>query len=325
MKSGHILITGATGFLGSAVVDNAINSGLAVTATDRVITKKELGIRFVTADILDSNSLSKIFKGIDCVCHVAGLAHVFNRSEAMAASFYAVNVKGSENVAHAAVRAGVGHFIFISSVSVYGGVAHCKDEHSECYPEDPYAQSKWQAERCLVELCQKEGINLTILRLTTLYGEGDPGNMARLIDTINRRRFIWVGKGENLKSLLHFEDAARACVVVMSAPPTGINLYNVSAPPVRMRDIVEAIVFSLGKAVPVYHISSSTALASAKILKNISFNCGCFVNVHDKLQKWLANDCYDTVKFCNTFAYQPKVSLQEGIHREVEWYKKQQF
>lgn len=316
----NILVTGSAGFLGSEVVCQAVKAGLSVTATDQSSGRKFPGVDFIPSDILEPFSLSKVFKGTDCVCHVAGLAHIFKKSEALSAPFNTVNVVGSENVAQAAIKAGVQHFVFISSVSVYGGEAHGKDEESECHPEGPYAESKWQAERCLIELCLTAGVNLTILRLATLYGEEDPGNMARLIGSIERGRFVWVGRGENLKSLLHREDAARACIAVIKEPVSGMNVYNVSAPPHKMRDIVAAITLTLGKSVPSFHIPASFALNSAKILKILSFNLGRFSTVHGTLQKWLADDYYNTEKFYSIFNFHTEVTIEEGIKREVDWY-----
>jgi nucleoside-diphosphate-sugar epimerase len=220
MTPHRILVTGSGGFLGSAIVAEASLTGLPIVTTDRFTSAKVPGVPFTSANILDLNSLPELFKGVDCVCHVAGLAHIFNKSEALTAPFHPVNVTGTDNVARVAVLAGVNHFIFVSSVSVYGGEAHDKNENSACQPKGPYAESKLNAERCLIDLCQEKGVNLTILRLATLYGEGDPGNVARLIRAINRQRFVWVGKGENLKSLLHREDAARACIAAMYTQAT---------------------------------------------------------------------------------------------------------
>ena len=273
------------------------------------------------ADILDPPSLSKAFEDVDCVCHVAGLAHIFKKAEASGATFHTVNVVGMENVAHAAIRAGVQHFVFISSVSVYGGISQGKSENSECFLEGPYAESKLEAELRLIKLCQKKGMNLTILRLATLYGEEDPGNVARLIRSIDRGRFVWVGKGENLKSLLFREDAARACIEVINKHQPGINIFNVSGPACTMKDIVETIATALGKRVPSLHIPSSFALSFAKILKRFSLNHGKFSTVYDTLQKWLADDYYNTDKFCNALNFKTNVSLEEGIKREVSWYK----
>lgn len=316
----NILVTGAAGFLGSEIVRQAVNDGLSVTATDRFISSKIPDVGFAQADILDPLSLSSALNDVDCVCHVAGLAHVFDKSKALSAPFHAVNVVGAKNVAHAAADAGTRNFIFISSVSVYGGAAQGKDEDSLCHPEGPYAESKWQAEQYLIEFCRKEGMNLTVLRLATLYGEEDPGNVARLIKSIDRGQFVWVGKGENLKSLLYREDAAKACIAVMKAPVSGINIYNVSAPPRKMCDIVSAMTQALGKSVPSWHVPALFALNSVKIMKNLSLSHSRFSTLYSTLQKWLADDYYDTGKFCKTFDFQTKVSLEDGIKNEVGWY-----
>ena len=317
----RVLVTGACGFLGSAIVRQAVNYGLSIIATDKIENKDLLNVNYVVADILDPESLLKPVNGIDVVCHVAGLAHIFERSKADKVPFYEVNVIGTKNVAYAAARAGVKYFLFISSVSVYGGEAEGKNEESKCHPETAYAESKWQAEQLLINFCEKVGMDLTILRLATLYGEGDPGNLARLIRSIDKGHFVWIGNGKNLKSLLHRDDAARACIEAIKRPQSGINIYNVSAPPCKMSDIVKTIYDALGKSSPSWHIPGSFALNSAKLLKIFSFNRGKLSNIYDTLKKWVANNYYNTEKFNKTFNFQTGVSLEEGIRREVEWLK----
>jgi len=319
-----ILFTGANGFLGSAIVHLAVTHGISVMATDQTESHRFTNVDFIPANILDPNSLSKAFQGVDGVCHVAGLAHIFDKARILRAPFHSVNVMGTENVANAAIRAGVQHFVFISSVSVYGGVEQDRAEDSECHPEGPYAESKWQAERSLIELFQKEGVNLTILRLATLYGEEDPGNVARLIRAIERGRFVWIGQGNNLKSLLHREDAARACIAVLKSPASGINIYNVSAPPCKMHDIVAEIAHAWGRPVPSWHVPASLASNSTQLLKRIAFNRSRLSNVHDTLEKWLADDYYNTDKFWRAFNFQTKINLEEGIRREVDWLRRTQ-
>jgi len=316
-----LLITGANGFLGSEIVRQAIRSGFSVKASDCQASSKFPAIDFIQADILDRFSLSHVLDDVDVVCHVAGLAHIFNRSKMLSAPFYSINVVGAENVLQSASRAGVRNFVLISSVSVYGGVARGKAEESECHPESPYADSKWQAERRLAALCQKEGINLTILRLATLYGEEDPGNVVRLIRAIDRRRFVWVGKGKNRKSLLHREDAARACIAAIKVPISGINIYNVSAPPCTMADVVSAIALALENSVPACQIPESFAVNAIKVIKKISFNHRMLSAIQGTLQKWLSDDYYSTDRFYDAFGFQTKIGLEEGIRREVAWYR----
>ena len=79
---------------------------------------------------------------------------------------------------------------------------------------------------------------LTILRLATLYGEGDPGNVGRLMRKLDRGRFLWIGDGSNRKSLLYKGDAARACMAVAERPASGITIsstfLHLPAPCVRL-------------------------------------------------------------------------------------------
>jgi nucleoside-diphosphate-sugar epimerase len=104
----------------------------------------------------------------------------------------------------------------------------------------------------------------------------------------------------------------------------GKNIYHVPAPLCKMREIVAEIAVVLGKTVPSWHVPASFALNSAKIVKKISFNRGRLSTIHDTLEKWLADDYYNTGKFCKAFHFQTKISLEEGIRREVEWFKKTQ-
>ena len=319
-----VLVTGAKGFLGSEIVRHAVAAHLAVRATDKYTEHITLDADYRPADILDLSSLKPIFRDVSLVIHVAGLAHVFDKAKADIAPFKAINEQGTANVAHAAAEAGVRHFILISSVSVYGPFTQgVNDESTPCRPEGPYAESKYQAEKRAIEIAQQSGMALTILRLATLYGEGDPGNVARLMRTIDSGRFVWVGNGANSKSLLHREDAARACVTVVLHPCTGVKIYNVSAQPYTMREVVEGLAVALGRLLLRLHIPASLALRSGEILNRLVGHRGSLGNLHTTLEKWLADDAYDASKFQRTFGFQTEVGLIEGLRREVAWYRNQ--
>ena len=243
-----VLITGAKGFLGSEIVRQAVAAQLPVRATDKYAGSITPDVDHRPADILDLSSLNSVFRDVSLVIHAAGLAHIFDKTQAVTAPFKAINEQGTANVARAAAEAGVRHFILISSVSVYGPFTQgVYDESAPCRPEGPYAESKYQAEQRAIEIAQRSGMALTILRLATLYGEGDPGNVARLMRTIDRGRFIWVGDGSNRKSLLYKGDAARAILAVLQQPASGINIYNVAAPPCTMRQVVDGLAAALNR------------------------------------------------------------------------------
>jgi nucleoside-diphosphate-sugar epimerase len=193
------------------------------------------------------------------------------------------------------------------------------DENSPCSPVGPYALSKYNAELRSIEIARESGIALTILRLATLYGEGDPGNVGRLIRKLDRGRFLWIGDGSNLKCLLYKEDAARACMAVTERSASGINIYNVSAPACTVREIVDGIADALGKHPFPMRVPASLALLLSRNLTRISNRR--MAGLHQTVKKWLAEDVYDTRRFEEAYSFETKTSLEDGLKREVDWYR----
>ena len=202
-----VLVTGASGFVGREIVAELLREKHEVFCLVSPKSKKDKDLpNFFQADISeveDLNELEKSFENIDAIIHSAGLAHQFGKTADE--DFWNVNVNGTQNVARLAVNLQVKHFILISSVSVYENVLRetiSIDETFACNPKSIYARSKFESENVAREVCEANKIALTILRLATVIGENDRGNTARLIEAIDKKRFIWIGKGENRKSLI---------------------------------------------------------------------------------------------------------------------------
>ena len=313
-----MLITGAAGFLGSEIVRQGTAAGLTICATDRRPFQTLAGSESHCADILDPASLAAAITGVDAVIHAAGLAHVFRDADALVSRFSAINEVGTANVAQASAHAGVRHLVLVSTVAVYGGSTPNYDEDVPCHPVGPYAQSKWQAEQRAREIAQLAGMQLTILRLATLYGEGDPGNVARLIRSVDAGRFMWVGNGSNRKSLLHRDDAARACLAALHRSDGNVHVYNVAAAPYTMRQVVEGIAGVLGRRLPRLRVPQAAAVQLARAA---AVGPRRLHSLSATLQKWLADDIYDGSRFQQAYAYSPQVNLEEGLRREVTWYR----
>ena len=319
-----VLVTGATGFLGSEIVRRARESGLVVRATDRVEAPPDFPGEYHRADILDPEGLLPAMSGTEGVIHAAGLAHVFGQAKAAVAPFKAVNATGTLNVARMASKAGVKHFVLVSSVAVYGSSGGQDHIDSACRPEGPYAESKWQAEQRAIEVARETGMQLTILRLATLYGEGDPGNIARLMRLIDRGRFVWVGNGSNRKSLIHREDAARACIAAACAPDSGTRIFNVSAPACLVRGLVEGLASLLGRRIPRLRIPAPFAMRLIGTASRLANGRGPFGTAEAALRKWLADDVYDGGLFEEAFEFRARIGLTEGLRREVAWHRHRQ-
>ena len=317
----NILITGANGFLGRAIVSRLLNSGITVRATDLGETSGASNILYRKADITRPDDLKPLLENVTTVIHAAGLAHIFSPDARSDAKFQQINEIGTVNMASAASEADVKHFILISSVSVYGPYTQrmC-DENAPCNAVGAYALSKYNAELRAIEIARESGMALTILRLATLYGGGDPGNVGRLMRTLDRRRFLWIGDGSNRKSLLHIGDAARACIEVAERPASGINIYNVSAPACTMREIVDGIAYELEKQpISSVRIPASLALLLSRYLSKIPNRRTA--RLHQTVEKWLAEDVYDTRRFEKVYGFQTNISLKDGLKREAYWYR----
>jgi len=324
MPENRILITGANGFLGQTILSQLQALGFSTLATDVGDVCSVLNTPYRKADITRIEEIKPLLENITTVIHVAGLAHVFNQDASSGEKFYKINEIGTENVAATAAAAGVRHFVLISSVSVYGPYTdEAYDEQRPCKPVGPYAQSKYNAELRATKIAQKSGMALTIFRLATLYGEGDPGNVGRLIRAIDRGRFFWVGNGSNRKSLLYKGDAARAVMAVIQRPASGVNIFNISAPPCTMREIVDGFGDALGKHPFPVHMPASLALLLGRCLSKMPNRR--LVGLNQTVKKWLAEDVYDARRFEEVYGFQTKTSLQDGLKREVDWYKNSKF
>jgi nucleoside-diphosphate-sugar epimerase len=318
-----VLVTGGNGFLGRSILSLLQASGISVRATDLDAARGASDIFYRKADILRAEELRPVLENATTVIHVAGLAHVFSPEVNSVEKFRQINEIGTANVATAAAATGVGHLILTSSVSVYGpctmGVS---DESTPCDPVGAYATSKRNAELKAIEISRKSGMALTILRLATLYGEGDPGNVGRLIRALDRRRFLWIGDGSNRKSLLYKKDAARVCMAVADRPASGINTYNISAPACTMREIVDGIADALGKRPFPVRVPAPLVLLLSRHLSRIPTRR--MAGLHQTVKKWLAEDVYDTRRFEEAFGFQTVTSLEDGLKREVDWYRQNQ-
>ena len=320
----RILLTGASGFLGRAIVKHARELDVELRCTGRSPHAPANVTNYVSADLTKEDEATAAVKDCDVLIHSAGLAHQFGSKGNAASEFQRVNVVGTQNTVRAAVAAGVRHIVLVSSVSVYGQTnAELVSESTPCQPEGPYASSKFYAEVAASQLTEPAGIPLTILRMATIYGEGDPGNVARLMDAIDRRRFVWIGSGKNLKSLVHVDDAATACCqAAMNPAPEMSRAYNISAEPCRMREVVSCISAALEKSVLPVRIPAAVPIKVAGLASRVTTAGSLPHRLQRTLKKWIANDAYDGAKFCKDFNFSPSVALEEGIAREAKWFQK---
>jgi UDP-glucose 4-epimerase len=319
----RVLVTGAKGFVGKAIISALSQSRIEFVILDLppapadVLPEHFFGVDITNVEELED--LSNIGE-IDAVIHAAGLAHQFG--VVTREKFRRVNVDGTENAAKLAARLNAEKFILISSVSVYGKVGQDGSERSEtsaCHPEGLYAESKYESENAARKVCEKHGIDLTILRLATVIGEGDAGNVSRLIKAVDKRKFYWIGRGENRKSLVYKGDAARACLAVLTGKQPGGATYNISARPETMKNIVSYIEQALGKRVLPMGIPPGF-LKLVFVFNAKTLGVGRITRLGETVEKWLSDETFSAERFKADYAFEPETAIEEAIKREAAWY-----
>jgi nucleoside-diphosphate-sugar epimerase len=307
-------VTGATGFIGGEIARVLSAAGWDVLASGR----REAGEfpRYQRADLSDAFAARSVVRDVDAVVHAAGLAH----RAASTSSMMENNALSTENVARAAAST-ARVFVLLSSISVYGhSEPGVKTEDGPCRPETPYATSKLEAERRAFEAGATSKMRVRILRLSTVFGEGDPGNCGRLMRSIGNGRFRWIGRGLNLKSLVYKGDVAQACIRALEADSAEIGVYNVSAEPVSMAAIVGAYAGALGKDLPRRRIPAGLAVAASGAAASLCLFRGPAARAFSAVRTWLRSDVVDTEKAARELGFRASTSLTEGIRRQVQHY-----
>lgn len=172
-----------------------------------------------------ARSVPVIDKYFDVVIHAAGKAHVYPKTEAEKAAFFAVNTTGTRHLLKGLRPEKVGRMVYISTVAVYGKSSGEQIvEDTPVQWNTPYGESKWRAEQLILDWCRSHDIPYLILRLPLVAGPQPKGNLQKMIQAINRGKYLRIARGEAQKSIVWAADIAHLIEdwATRSHPPSGI-------------------------------------------------------------------------------------------------------
>jgi UDP-glucose 4-epimerase len=243
-----VLMTGANGFVGTALLVQLIDSGCEVVSAVR--HKSDLLHEVVLGNLDASTDWRAALAGCNAVVHLAARVHVMNDTAQNPLVLYrSTNTEATLNLARQAAQAGVKRFVFVSSVKVNGeGRDEPYRETDAPAPEDAYAISKWEAEQGLREIEAQTGLEVVVLRPPLVYGPGAKANFQRLLRTVARGWPLPLGAIRNRRSLLYlgnFVDAIRLCVEHPAA--AGQTFLLDDGQPVSTPELVRAVARAMGR------------------------------------------------------------------------------
>ena len=226
-----ILVTGSNGFLGHYLCQFLAEQNYLVLAQTRKAQTFShpniININFDLNNSLDNIDLSKI----EVIIHCAGRAHVMNETAASPLEAYRqTNVQGTLNLAHKAVKSGVKRFIYLSSIKVNGEQTTTQAFHpnDDVRTEDPYGLSKYEAEQALLELSQRTGLEVVIIRPVLIYGPNVKANFKSMVNLATKKLPLPIGCLNNKRSMVSVYNLADLIHTCMTHPNANREVFLAS-------------------------------------------------------------------------------------------------
>jgi len=312
-----ILVTGGAGFIGSHLCERLLRDGCHVIGVDNfdnfydpnikiknvegMVKQFPQGFELVTADIRDPEHLAEVFKKnqIDLVIHLAARAGV-RPSIAQPLLYEEVNVTGTIALLEACKEYGIKDFIFASSSSVYGENRRVpfSEEDLDIQPISPYGATKRAGELFCYSYHHLYGMNTACLRIFTAYGPRQRPEMAihkftRLAD--EGEKIPIYGDGSSRRDYTYIDDLIDGIIAVLQRHK-GFEIYNLGeSQTTTLKELIHMIEEALRKKANIEWLESQPGDVSITYA--------------------------DISKAKRLLGYQPKINMEEGIKRFVEWYK----
>ncbi|UCD63728.1 MAG: NAD-dependent epimerase/dehydratase family protein [Candidatus Zixiibacteriota bacterium] len=319
-----ILVTGATGLIGSYVTERLLQEGGTVRAYVRHAPKAQslesLGAEIVVGDIADQSSVSRAVKGCQLVFHFAG---VIGNKFKPRSYFDAVNVEGTRIVAEAASEEGIDGFVHTSTVGVYGLNAKADtDERSPHVPSrDPYCDTKLQAERIVRDLFHRRHLPCVIVQPSAVYGPGDETWTLYPIELMRTGRMVLVSGGRGLIQPIYITDLVDGILLAARHGRAGESYILSGSEVVTIREFFGYYAGLLNRG-SIPSVPGWLALGLATL-----FECVSGV-IHKPMpftrcavRGTMMHATYNIDKAVRELGFNPKMRLEQGMACVDEWLK----
>ncbi len=253
------LVTGATGAIGPGVVNALADAFEIRTLTRRPPQPGLFGVPVTPfiGDVSDPAVVRRAAESARVIVHLAALLHIVAPPASLRAEYERVNIEGTRAVMQAARTEAVSRVVFLSTIGVYDYTSQpVLDEDSPTRPNTFYGETKLAAERIVLGARAGDGGPVaTVLRSAAVYGPRVKGNYQRLLRALARHRFVPIGPGDNLRTLVFEDDLASATALAAQHPAAAGRIYNVSDGKLHaLRDVIHAICVALGRPTPRLHV-----------------------------------------------------------------------
>ena len=319
--TGVTLVTGANGFVGSALRRALSRKGhrvrSAVRNTERISPSDAATSDIIAiGDIGPGTEWHAAMSDVDCVVHLVARTHVLRDTGVdTLADYRRVNVEATRRLAQTAARSGVKRFVFVSSIKVNGESTgdHPFTENDTPRPEDAYGISKWEAEQAIWQIAAAGGMQVVVLRPPLVYGPGVKGNLLQLLQVVARGWPLPLASIRNRRSLVFVGNLVDAIMAAASSPAAPGNTFLVSdGEDVSTPDLVRALARALN--VPARLVPCPAVLL--KFAARVIGRADAAARLTGSLQ-------VDSSRIRRELDWKPHHSLAAGLARMAQWYHAQ--
>jgi dihydroflavonol-4-reductase len=319
----RVLVTGATGFIGSHLVERLLGSGSEVRALVRHPTDgsnlEARGVEVVRGDVRDPEAVRQAMADRELVYHLARAPR-----GSPAKIMQSINVDGTVNVARAAARSGVARLVHASSAAVYGEGVSGSAVHED-FPLKPFSEhgrSKVRAEQALKSQPDSRPVPVVFARISSVLGPRAEG-WHGLFAALEAKRFRMPGPGLNYQNLADVADIVEGLLLCATRPKVEGRAYNLTgAEAICLRDMLQLMVRALGLGEkPPLALPAGPLRVYRRMSDALAGIVGVGLPRADNIAHFMNDRVLDISRARRELGYAPRVSPQDAIRRTAEWYR----
>jgi nucleoside-diphosphate-sugar epimerase len=321
------LVTGATGFTGSALVKKLLDDGheVKVIVRDRskiINSSNDANLSVIEGNIVNIKDVEKSIDGVDTVFHVAAVYRTAGISEDI---YWDTHVEGTENLLKAALKSKVNRFVHCSTVGVHGHIENPPaDENYRFKPGDIYQLTKLEGEKKALEFYSSKGLPVTVIRPTAIYGPGDT-RLLKLFKLASKAITVVLGPGEIKYHMVYIDDLIQGFMLAAKVENAIGQSFIIGGNEVlTLNELLNTISDLMNVSNKTIHLPAWPFQMAGTICEKICIPLNIDPPIYRRRVDFFTKSrAFNIEKAQRVLGYEPKVPIREGLLKTLQWYKQQ--